>query len=526
MSLKHLEGISPLDLHPLEPIEKTPIEDFPKRMEAARTAQAGWENVPFAERKAALMKAAKEVIAERESFLALMATEVGKLEVDALMSELIGPVDAVNNWSKMITRELEERAVSLNPLAFPKKSASIRYVPRGVIAVISPWNYSVANYFKNVFPALLTGNAVMVKPSEYSIRVGLKLFGILNKHLPPDLLTVIKGTRVEGTELLKCGVDSVIFTGSVRGGREVAKTCAELLIPISMELGGNDGAIVLADCNLDRTAAGVTHWALHNVGQSCGSVEVAFVDKKIADAFASKLASAFSRLKVGPTTALEPIVDLSPLTNLAQLELVEAHVADALKKGAKLLAGGKRSGLGYFYEPTLLDHCTPDMDVVKEETFGPVLPIVRVDGASEAIDIINGGDYGLTASIWTSDVARAERLSRTLNVGTVTINNHSLTGAMTELPWSGVKNTGYGVANSPISLNSFVRPQACLVDNNSSPELFWMPYDANLKQIGNMLSELMIMDVSLGDIKKATGAWKLPLLMQKRVKTIKQFFSK
>jgi acyl-CoA reductase-like NAD-dependent aldehyde dehydrogenase len=286
------------------------------------------------------------------------------------------------------------------------------------------------------------------------------------------------------------------------------------MIPSSVELGGTDAAIVLADCDLGRTAAGVAHWTLHNAGQACAAIEVALVQRDVADALVERLRDGFARLHVGRGRFGETSV--SPLALERQLRIVEAHVADAIAKGAKLVTGGRATGEGFGYEPTILDHCTPEMDVVREETFGPVLPIVRIDGAEDAIRIVNAMRYGLTASVWTRDLSRAERIADRLDVGTVTVNNHSVTGAMTALPWSGTRETGFGIANSEHALTLFCRPKTLLVDKNKDPEPFWLPNDKDLFTLGDLLAD--------AQVGKIAQAFRIPFLAKKRVNAVKKFW--
>jgi len=338
---------------------------------------------------------------------------------------------------------------------------------------------------------------------------------MLAAALPEGLVQVVHGDGEVGARLLEAGIDACVFTGSCRTGEKVRVRCAELGIPSSVEMGGNDPAIVLEDCDLDRTVAGITHWSLHNAGQACGAIELVYVDTRIADRFVERLASAWRRLRVGDGDFAE--VDVSPLSTPAQLATVKAHVADALAKGATLLTGGHEVGQGLFFEPTLLGGCDETMDVVREETFGPVLAVVRVDGAAEAIRRTNAGRYGLGASIWTTDVARAERLAERLDVGVVDINNHAMTGAIADLPWSGTRATGFGIANSELSLTTFCRPKTVLVDQSAQPEPFWMPFDQNAFELGDILADAQIMRVG--------RAWKLPLLLQKRLKRLRSFFA-
>jgi acyl-CoA reductase-like NAD-dependent aldehyde dehydrogenase len=281
-------------------------------------------------------------------------------------------------------------------------------------------------------------------------------------------------------------------------------------------MGGKDPAIVLADCDLPRTVAAVTLWALSNAGQACGAIELAYVDEQIADAFVARLREAWTKLEVGGGLA-----SVAALGNLRQLEIVAAQVEDAKAKGATVVCGGARvdggtSAGGLGYQPTVLDRCDARMSVVTDETFGPVLAIVRVAGAADAIRQTNASRYGLGASIWTRDLDRARRLAERLDVGVVTINNHAFSGAIPSLPWSGTRQTGFGVAGGPESLATFVRPRTTLVDRSTGPELFWMPYDRTFLELADILA-----DAQLGRLGRA---WKLPLAMRRRIKTIREFF--
>jgi acyl-CoA reductase-like NAD-dependent aldehyde dehydrogenase len=271
-------------------------------------------------------------------------------------------------------------------------------------------------------------------------------------------------------------------------------------------MGGKDAAIVLGDCDLARTVGGITHWALSNAGQACGAIEIAYVEQKIADEFIERMRRAWERLT--PES-------VAPLAHRKQLDIVVAQVEDARSKGARVVCGAA-SGEGLWYPPTLLDGCDERMSVMKDETFGPVLAIARIEGATEAIRKINRSRYGLGASIWTRDTARARRLAERLEVGVVNVNNHSVTGAIPSLPWSGTRDTGFGVANGPESLATFVRPRVTSVDEADGPELYWMPYEDPLRDLGETLA-----DAQIGRIARA---WRLPLFMRQRTKSLRDFF--
>jgi acyl-CoA reductase-like NAD-dependent aldehyde dehydrogenase len=413
----------------------------------------------------------------------------------------------------VLRRSTRTRAVRLNPVSFPRKSAKVEYVPRGVVGIIAPWNYPVAGIYRSVFPALLTGNGVVLKPSEYTPRTSAWLIDQLAAALPEGIVQAVQGDGEVGAALIDAGIDACVFTGSPRVGREVQVHCARRGIPASVEMGGKDAAIVLADCDLDRTVAGITQWKLNNVGQACGAIEIAYVDERIADAFVERLGRAWQELRASPGE----FADIGPLGNQRQLDVVVAQVEDARAQGARVVCGGTPSGRGLWYPPTILDRCTDAMAVVRDETFGPVLAVVRISGVEEAVRRVNEGRYGLGASIWTGDLDRARRLASRLEVGIVSVNNHGFTGAIPQLPWSGTRETGFGIANGPESLGTFVRPRTLIVDELSAPEPFWMPYDRSLWKMGDLLA-----DAQLG---RVTQAWKLPIIWRQRLQTIRKFFA-
>jgi len=506
-----IERVGPVDRRPLPSIPMATPDEVRRAVENARRAQAAWASQPFSDRVSALRRAAKSMLEDRDRIVELCHREMGKLSADALFTEALGPMDTVNAWAKVVRPHSEDRTVRLNPLAFPRKEARTRLVPRGVIGVIAPWNFPAAGLYRSLIPAVLLGDGVVVKPSEVTPESSAWFVSHLAAELPPDLVSVVHGDGRVGEALLGSGVDAVAFTGSMDTGRRVSARCAEIGIPVSVEQGGKDPAIVLADAHLPRTVAGITQWALQNGGQACGAVEVVFVERTVADALVDGLQRAFEGLRV----ATGDVDDVPPLATSAQLERVERQVREAVGAGAELRCGGRPVGAGFGFEPTLLDRCRPDMRVIREETFGPVLPVVRVGSAFEAVQLANRLAYGLTASIWTSDLDRGARLAERIDVGVVTLNNHALTGALPELPWSGTRGTGTGIANSAWALTTFARPKALLVDKSAAPEPFWLPYDDDLVELGRRLAD--------AQIKKLGRAYRIPALIRRRIERLRAF---
>jgi acyl-CoA reductase-like NAD-dependent aldehyde dehydrogenase len=508
-------GVAPMTLEPHEPVALTDPAELAGIVAAAREAQPAWQALGFEARAKIMLRAARALLEDWETCVELVQLEAGKTRGHALMNEAIGPLDYLKGWIKTARPELKRHRLPINMIAMPGKKAYTDLIPRGVVGVIAPWNYPLGVYFKPCLPALLTGNSIVIKPSEYAPRTGAWFAATLQKFLPAGVITVVQGGPEVGRAMIDGGIDACVFTGSVGGGRAVLKHTAERMIPCSVELGGKDPAIVLADCDMDRTVAGVLNVGLQNGGQDCGSIERVYVEESIADEFVEKLGKAAARLKVPhPGDALDDAA-YGPLVTPPQLALVEAHVADAIDKGARVVTGGKRSGQGLWHETTVLDNCSADMRCIAEESFGPIFPIVRVKDADEAVRLANESEFGLNASVWTRDLKRGEALGRQLHCGSVFVNNHGLTGAMPFAPWTGVKDSGFGVANSRHALSTFVRPKTTLIDTSSGPDPWWLPADKLMEEVGERL-----VAAQLG---KLAQALKLPGLMGARKKKIMAF---
>ena len=468
--------VSPLDGSALDVVLATPVEELPALLDKARAAQIAWAALPLGSRIDAVFQLKDRILDGGEDIAKVLRAECGKPDGESWTAEVVPNADLVEHWCDKIEAALAPEEVALDALTYPGKSGAIHAVPRGVVALITPWNFPVAIPLRTLVPALLAGNAVIFKPSEHSARAGALVAKLFEGILPPGVLTLVQGAGDVGAALIEAGPNLVVFTGSVATGRRIAEAAAKKLIPVSLELGGKDAAIVLADADVERTARGLVWGAFNNAGQNCASIERVYVEKTNARKLIERIVALTSTLRAGD--------DVGPLTTEAQLGIVRRHVEAAQAAGATIRCGGERTGKGLGYLPTVLeiDAATErSMALMTEETFGPVLPIVIVENANDAVDRANASKYGLTASIWTSEPENAEPLVARLEVGVVTVNNHGFTGALAAAPWSGTGDTGYGVTNSRRALDELTRPKFVLVDRSSAKsELWWMPYTPSL----------------------------------------------
>lgn len=470
---------SPATGKELSAVEATDPADVAGVVKRARAAQAKWAALTPERRARDVAKLKKKILQHAEELGRLVHDETGKPEAEALLGEVLASADVVAYWAEIAPEELEPLEAELDGLAYPKKRAWIHREARGVIALVMPWNFPFALPLRTIVPALIAGNAIVLKPSEITPRTGARIAELCKDILPEGLVSVVQGGGDVGGALVAADVDFVVFTGSTATGKKVAHACADRLLPCVVELGGKDAAIVLADADLERAANGILWGAMMNAGQNCGAIERVYAVKSIADQLSAKIVAAAKALRFGD--------DVGPLTTKLQLATVEKHVAAAKDAGAEILTGGKpvdsdKTKTGW--EPTVVKIDADDNPLIADETFGPVVPITAVADVEEAITRANASRYGLTASIWTEDVRAAEKLAHRLKAGVVTINNHSFTGAIPSMPWGGVGESGWGFTGSPLALEHLTRPRVIVIDRNRAPrETWWYPYTPTLKRL-------------------------------------------
>jgi aldehyde dehydrogenase (NAD+) len=391
-----------------------------------------------------------------------------------LISEIFGVLDNLAWLEKHGSKALQDRKQH-TPIALMGKTSWTWYEPLGTILIISPWNYPFYQAIVPIACAFAAGNTVVYKPSEWTPLKGLVEDLLLEAGFAPNWVQVVYGDGAIGSALVEQKPDKIFFTGSTRTGKKILAQAAEHLIPVELELGGKDPMIVFDDVNIQRAAAGAAWGALTTTGQSCTSVERVYVQESIYEPFKDALVAEVSRIKQEIDS--DGDADVGAMTTDFQVKIVAAHVDDARARGARFLAGGEWDGSSKLIPPIVIDGVTEDMLLAREETFGPVVPLLRFSTEDEAIRLANDSVYGLTASVWSKDLERAKRVGRALQVGGVSINNVMATEANPALPFGGVKQSGIGRYKGEHGLHAFCNVKSVLIDKDSAKiEANWYPY--------------------------------------------------
>jgi acyl-CoA reductase-like NAD-dependent aldehyde dehydrogenase len=427
----------------------------------ARAAQPAWEAAGFDARAAVFRAARRWLIANSDRMLDTICSETGKTRDDAQV-EVSVAAQSFGFWAKMAPKYLaDEKLRSRSPLALGRR-VKIRYSPVGVVGVIGPWNYPLVNAFCDAVPALMAGNAVILKPSEVTPLSALLAAEMMKASgLPDGVLGVATGAGGTGEAVIDL-CDFVMLTGSTRTGRRVMERAGSTLTPVSLELGGKDPMIVCTDADIERAANAATYYALNNSGQICISVERVYVEAPVYDSFVANVLENVQELRQGPPSGPGE-VEVGAITFEPQIEIIDNHVVDARERGASVVAGGHRKpGPGRFYEPTVLIDVDHTMRCMTEETFGPTLPIMKVTSVEEAIRLANDSEYGLQASVYTTDMTKAETIARRLQAGAVTVNDAQINYTVFDAPMGGWKASGVGVRHGPAGIRKYCRTQTIL----------------------------------------------------------------
>lgn len=476
VAAERLECFAPATGERIASVAVASPEDVRAAVATARgVQQADWSKRPISERVAVLHRFADLLIEHSAELCALISLENGKPEVEAYVAEVLTAVDLIRYYAKRSPKLLRPKRIPLHLLVH--RSSYLHYTPRGVIGIIAPWNFPFVIPYGCVVTALLAGNGVVIKPSEQTPLVALKALELLHQAgVPKGLVDVVCGWGPTGAALCTAGVDKIVFTGSVATGKRVAMAAAEQLIPVTLELGGKAPVVVLPSADLERAAKALVYGAYLNSGQVCVSVERVYVHRSKHDELVQRIVERIAILRHG--NPAEGEVDVGAMISHDQVAIAERQVAQAVDAGAEVQAGGKRPDRpGSFFEPTVLTGVTHDMHVARQETFGPLMPVIAYDTVDEAIALANDSHLGLMAYVFAGSASEGRAVAEQIEAGTVMVNDVLSTYAAPETPWRGMKQSGLGVVHSDAALMGMC--EARHVHSQWLPhlsgELWWYP---------------------------------------------------
>ncbi|MFZ1700459.1 MAG: aldehyde dehydrogenase family protein [Pyrinomonadaceae bacterium] len=458
----------------------TSPQEVEAAVERARQGYQSWRKTSFPERRRLVMAAREVILADIDGIAHLISKESGKPVAEALSMEIAPVLDLMQYFARNTEKLLWPRKIGIGIYGLMGRLSKVVYHPLGVVGIIPAWNYPFSIPLGETVMALMAGNTVVIKPSELTPFVGLKIGEIFEKAgFPENAVQIVSGGGETGAALVEATPDKIMFTGSVATGRKIAAAAAKSLTSCVFELGGKDPMIVFDDANLDLAAGAAVWGAFCNSGQSCSSVERLYVHERIAAELTNKIIERTTLLKQGSGDRED--VSIGAMSSERQIKIVEDHVDDFRVAGAKIETGGRRNTEleGLFYEPTVISGAHNDMRAMQEETFGPTLPIATFTTEDEAIQLANDSEFGLTASVWTRDRARGERVARQIEAGSVCVNEVLYTHGIGQTPWGGFKNSGRGRTHGIEGLMELVQPQHIHVNRLSIlPDAWWMPYSS------------------------------------------------
>lgn len=480
---------SPVDHRHLGDFPITSPDEVNEAVRVAKKAALSWGQTPLSERLQYLDTLKEICVNEARRIAEKISLDTGKPLFESVTLEILTIPSAIDYYRNTAHNTLKRRK-RRTPILFLGKASYVEYFPMGVIGIISPWNFPFQLTVLPIISALVAGNTVVLKPSEVTPITGDLVADLFKRAgFPEGVVTVLQGDKTTGAALVDAGVDKIFFTGSVATGRKVMASAAKTLTPVELELGGKDPFIVCADANLERAAAGAVWGAMVNCGQVCTSVERVFVHESVYDAFVKQVKREIATLTVGEP---ENNCDIGPMIFDRQIDIVERHLEDALSKGATILTGGIRMDKpGNWFEPTLVVDVRTDMLLYTEETFGPVLPIIKVSSDEEAIMLANDHIYGLTGSVWTQNIEKGTSIASRLHCGQASVNDVIQSVGNMVLPFGGVKQSGMGRYHGPEGLLSFVHTKALQVDRGwLSREIAWYPYTGKVDEMISVIQGL------------------------------------
>ncbi|MEF8887400.1 MAG: aldehyde dehydrogenase family protein [Haloarculaceae archaeon] len=490
---------NPATLEVNDEIPEADAEAVETAVADAAAAQPAWADRSVEERLAVLEQFRDRLLERKEEVAETVASEVGKPLGEAIGTEVAPALNAVQFLGDRGGDLLAEE-VPLGALESVGESTVYRE-PVGVVGMITPWNYPFGIPASEVVPTLFAGNAVVLKPAEETTLTAFLLQDLLEEAgLPADLLQVVPGRgEVTGQALAESGVDHLSFTGSTEVGKHLREVCAGTATTVCLECGGSDPAIVMPDANLDLAADGIRWARFANAGQSCAAVKRVYAHVAIEPRLRRLLVERVENLRVGAGDSDEGVVEVGPLISAEAVERLHSQVERSVEMGAEVLTGGEPLDReGHFYAPTVLTGVTDEMPVVREETFGPVLPVMSYADIDDAVERANDTPYGLTGSVWTTDTERGERVARRIEAGTVTVNEHLYTFGLHATPWGGYKDTGGDFSNGRWGIESVTRAKHVHVAEGETglrtgrfSDLWWFPYDEDTPEMLGKAMEVM-----------------------------------
>ncbi|HRE10334.1 MAG TPA: aldehyde dehydrogenase family protein [Ignavibacteria bacterium] len=451
MKLKYINNINPATGKLIKKVKCSTEKEIDKAVANARAAQKKWAALSLAQRSKMLEACAKDFVKQKEKIGRIITDEMGKLYKSA-----VGETHAVA-YGIRETIEQAKTALAVENLQEENLRTELHRTPLGVCAIITPWNFPVSMPESLLSPALIAGNTVVFKPSEMVPLTGKAIFDIFNKHLPKGVINLVQGADEVGNYLIHSNIDMIAFVGSQAVGKIIMKAAGDKLKRIVLELGGKDPMIVLNDADLEKAANFAVNGSLRNTGQVCVSVERIYVQEKAADKFTTLVANGVKNFKYG--SGYDESVHMGPLVSERQRANVLSQVKEAVKKGAKLVTGGKapKGNKGFFMEPTLLTNLSHKHRIMNEETFGPVVAIQKVKTEDEAVKLANDSPFGLGATVWTKNKKKGLAIARKIESGMIGVNQGI--GAVSGTPWVGVKQSGYGYIGSIDGIRQFTVPR-------------------------------------------------------------------
>jgi acyl-CoA reductase-like NAD-dependent aldehyde dehydrogenase len=474
VAVRRVSSVNPATNEVLREFECASESQVQAAVERARAAQADWAEIGVRKRIAVVREFQHRLHTRKSEIAGAITEEAGKPVAEALTTEVLVVLDTARFLIDNAYRLLADELVPHGNLAAKLKRGRLLREPYGVVGIISPWNYPFSIPAAETLAALVAGNAVVLKPSEFTSLVALELESLLHSAgVPPDVFQVVVGDGATGAALLHSQIGKLLFTGSVATGKRIAAVAAERLLPVVLELGGKDPMIVLEDADVDVASSAAVWGAFVNAGQACLSVERCYVHRGSYESFVKACVEKTKRLRVG--RGMDRDTDVGPIIHERQLRVVEAQVHDAVARGARVMAGGKRlPELGMnFYAPTVLMDVSQTMRIMREETFGPVLPVMAFDSDDEAVRLANDSEYGLAASVWTRDSARGDSIARRIRAGTVMVNDVISCFGISEAPHGGVKASGLGRTHGRFGLEEMVRVKYLDTDRVPGMKKVW-----------------------------------------------------